>query len=480
MAHTFSGFLRLPLELQTEVLWHCLVTPEPVVLAYSGLRLAVGGQFLVKDPRFFCILQTCHLVRHLGRRLFLQHNTFVFGDVFFVSGRLQDARRYSRWLWIDDRTCSHPVGQFCSHIKLEATILGSQCSGVNVSETLGFWLDPSTLGHIRHLIIVDRHRYNESQDEPILAQILLFVERLIRAGSRLASLFIFAEQRLNTPSSPPLVGDPGLDVLGPMWHLLPGLAMLCERSPGLHMHISHFGHGDEQLHANPFGPLLCADTAASARSYLSAHALDGGVDGGRLPPGLSLSSITPDPTFDTSADGRYLLEFGRTESYTLGIPDSMGAWLDIVRKKELRRSHLWHDPRDLLEPETVWFRYNLMDAGGDGQSALSMLRIMSADMQLQLGAYPPGAWRQWAPVSIFERLLDLDRPCNEYIELEGDDLRAVVADWASLGLKDASDMDSERENEQLRCFFMRKVVFDEGAAYGQQRITDFFRPAYRT
>lgn len=471
MVDTFWGFPSLPLEVLAEILWHHLVTREPVALAYSGRRFTVGGWFLLEEPRFFCILQACRLLRRLGRRLFLQHNTFVFGDFFFDSGRFHEARRFGVWLWADDRLCDHSKTQFCSHLHLDENYFDSsyRSSGVDVGETLGYWLDPPALGHIKHLIIVHRHLNDEDQDEPALVQSLLLVERLVRAGSKLASLFIFTEQRQSVPSSAPLVGDARLDVLGRAWHFLPGLAMLSERCPGLHLHISHFTHEPWMLHARPIGPVLCADAAASARSFLSARALGGRVDGSGLQPGLSLSSISPDTSFETSADGRYLLEFGQTELYTLAIPSLEEGWLDVVRRTELRRAHPWHDHRGLLKPETPWFQYDLVDVGGDSQSALSMLRSLSSALQLRLSALPPGTWQQWRPgllvSDIRNRLLDPD------------DLRTVVAEWASLGLEHVSETESERENEHLRCFLLAKTLFDEGTAYGQRRIFDFFHAA---
>ena len=483
MADTLWGFPSLPLEVLAEILWQHLVTPEPVALAYSGRRFAVGGRFLLEEPRFFCVLQTCSLLRRLGRRLFLRHNTFVFGDFFFDSCRFYEGRRFGVWLWTDDRLCEHPRTQFCSHLHLDENHFGSphRSSGIDVGGTLGYWLGLPALGHIKHLIIVHRHLDDDDENEPALVQSLLLVERLIRGGSKLASLFIFMEQPQSAPWSAPLVGDARLDLLARAWHFLPALAMLSERCPGLHLHISHFAHGPWMLHARPIGPVLCADAAASARSFLSARALGGRVDGGGLRPGLSLSIISPDTSFATSADGRYLLEFGQMQLHTWAVPGLEEGWVDVLRRTELRRAHLWHDHRGLLKLETPWLQYDLVDAGDDGQSASSMLRSLSAALQLRLSALPPRTWQQWWPglmaAEVRCRLLDPDRPDNDYVFSEGDDLRTVVAEWASLGLEHVSETESEHENEHLRSFLLAKSLFDEGTACGQRRIFDFFHSA---
>lgn len=332
---------------------------------------------------------------------------------------------------------------------------------------------PPSLGKIKHLIII--HRFCDDSDNPGLAQTLLVVERLVRAHSRLTSLFIFLERDMHLPRLP--LADWCLAMWGLIWPFLSPLMILCKQSPNIHVHISTYTREEPRPHPGPLGPHLCADSAASVRSYLLTRELDGGINGWNISPGVSFSNITVDSSFTSSADGRYLLEFGQNESYVMEMPGWGMTRRDTVRRSYLQRALRWHDHRGLLELDDPWFHYTLTTTDNE-PSAFYELRSVCSALQLRLASGGLMPWTQWSPGflsrDIEKSLWEFNSPASSLVKPEGADLRTVTAEWARLRLEELAEFDSERDNEHLNRLFVAMALFDAASAAGQRRITNYF------
>lgn len=111
-----SLLLQLPYDVRAEILFHCMVTNQPITFAYTAKLCYMGGLFLLEDPEYFSLWWTCRQLGMEGTRIFFMHNTFVFGDFLEDYGFFKASRRWVPFFdWRDGRICNHQRSMICPH-----------------------------------------------------------------------------------------------------------------------------------------------------------------------------------------------------------------------------------------------------------------------------------------------------------------------------------------------------------------------------
>lgn len=482
-------FMNLPFELRAQVLFHCLVTSHPIAIASSGKRCYIGGLFLLENPNFFHVLFACLQLWSEGIQVFVTYNTFVFGD-FVADHDYFDAspRWWPDYVRRDGRICDHPRLERCACFDFDSAGDDGPYANVDMDQVFAFRVEQAILGRIKHLVLVLHEEqapyFNGPEDSNNLVQVFLFLARVNTMQAKLESLFVFTEQchREEPPDHGAPSSSPHLDQWNAGRHFMPTLKSLAERSPRMHLHFSAFTHVLNNQSSGPSGPRLNTETATSARSYLSAVELGGGVDGWKLPPGISFSKIRPDgQRFEASKDGRYLLCFDATEQFDITYWDDYeGARLRIIaiRRVNLLWADRLCDHHSLLNRKDPWFAYQVFPQErpeGD-RSATSSPHSIDAQLRRVQAArrdWPPLKTTSRVPFMIEERLWNPERTDEDNVELAGQGLSAVVMDWAN---QETPDDYTDDEDEWLYSFLMSKVLHDVALSRTQRRITDYFHP----